>query len=59
MEKRHAINKPKQTEESLSTVNMEKRIERERTLDVIAEATQQLWYVVVLVLSKDVMLHSL
>jgi len=39
IEKRHAINKLKQSEESLSMVEMELIIEREKTPDAIAEAT--------------------
>jgi len=41
MEKRHTINKLKQAEESLSAVEMELKIERERTSDAIAEVVSK------------------
>ena len=41
MEKRHTINKLKQAEESLSAVEMELKIERERTSDAIAKVVSK------------------
>jgi hypothetical protein len=41
MEKRHAINKLKKAEDSLSAVEMELKIERERTSDAIVEAVSK------------------
>ncbi len=41
MEKRYAINKLKKAEESLSAVEMELKIERERTSDAIADVVSK------------------